>query len=240
MFSVPVPLSHQAFAVEPMLGPSIRMCSGSSLCHGRTRLNPRIPVVWLRHAPSAYAKTSPYAGALFRWLCPSLSRVCTLRWAGPVLSLHHSQPPHPPHLRNWRYPFNSVSLHSTSQLSFRQSLRSSIPRYQPPLYIPAPAWLRPSGRHFAFLPEQYLSQHNSQFITLAHVCLRSAFLVVSQLQGSFRLTNCVRPQWLALFLLPSRSCPLSLDNVVGWTTFLICHISPQEVVNGSFSEHCPL
>jgi len=242
MLSVEVPERHHLFAAEQLPELSIRMCRTSYLVHGSCPLHPPIPVESVRRASSASAETSPCAAVPFWWLCPSPSRVRHLGSACPAQSLHHPHLPHPPH--RWNLQDHSDRLRwqpASPQTSFR-ALCMSIPRFQHASDCPALAEPLPLRLQLAFLPQQFLFQHNPQSSSLSLHCLRSAFLVVSLPQASFWISSCAMPQVLGLSPLPSRSCVHSHDDVVGSTAFLICAICQPEVVKSSFRsiDHCSL
>jgi len=100
MLAVRVPQCHHQFVVEQWPEPSIRMCRTSYQFHQSIWMHPSIPVVSIRQASGASAETPRCTAVLFRWLCPSPSRIDHLRSACPALALNHRNLAHPPHGRN--------------------------------------------------------------------------------------------------------------------------------------------
>jgi len=124
-------------------------------------------------------------------------------------------------------------------MSFR-TLCLSIHGFQLSLHHPALAEPLPLHLQLAFLPQRFLSQNNSWSIVMSLHCWGSAFLVVTRPKASFCIASCTMPQALGLSLLQSRSCLHLLDDVIGWTALLICHICLLEVAKSTFLEHWPL
>jgi len=70
---------------------------------------------------------------------------------------------------------------------FFPGIWSSIPHFQLPLYLPAPAWSLPLRLQLAFLPQRFLSQHDPQSIShslIAQEVHFSPFLGCKLLFGS--------------------------------------------------------
>jgi len=63
-------------------------------------------------------------------------------------------------------------------------------------------------------PQRFFPLHNPRSICISLDCLGSAFLVVSWPQASFWMSSCAMPQGFGPFLLRSRLCLHSLDDLV--------------------------
>jgi len=232
--SLQIPLHYHSFAVEWLPEHSIQICSTSWLSHGCSLLCRPIPVVWIHQGSSPTAKMSPYTVALFWWLCASPSPVHHLRSAGPALSLGHLYLPNSPHHPYLQHYSDLSQIATIIDWKVFSGSQFNNQEFSAIFVSSCSSWTTVSPVSSSFLHQLFLSQHNPPSISLSLHSLWSAFLAVSWPEASFLITNCAIPQRLGLFHLPSRSCLHSLDDIIGWTAWLVYYICPPEVGNVLF------